>query len=74
MHDTKLLSENDLERAAIIAQRSSAIRPAGRAPSRTNVWAIVSFCVVGLICSLFVPASYLHIEQSSTITAEAPQS
>lgn len=73
MHDTKLLSDNDLERAAVIAQRSSAIRPNGRAPSRTNVWTIVGFCVAGIICSLFVPASYLHIEQSSTLTAEAPQ-
>lgn len=72
MHDTKLLSDNDLERAAITAQRSSAIRPASRVPSRANVWAIVGFCVVGTICSLFVPSSYLHIEQSSTLTAEAP--
>jgi hypothetical protein len=72
MHDTKLLSDNDLERAAIAAQRSSAIRPAGRVPSRTNIWMIVGFCVVGMVCSLFTPGAYLHIEQSSTLTAEAP--
>jgi hypothetical protein len=74
MHDTKLLSDSDLDGAAIIAQGSSTIRPAGRAPSRTNIWTVVGFCVTGLVLSLFVPAPYLHIEQSSTLTAEGPQS
>lgn len=72
MHDTKLLSDTDLDRAGITAQRSSAIRPASRVPSQANVWTIVGFCVVGMICSLFVPSSYLHFEQSSTLAAEAP--
>jgi hypothetical protein len=72
MHDTKLLSE--MESAGIPAQGVSANRAAVRGPSRANFWPIVGFCVAGLIVSLFVPAAYLHIEQTSTLVAETPLS
>lgn len=74
MHDRKLLSDNGPEGAEITARGLPAVQPAERPPSRTPFWAIVGFCIAGLICSLFVPASYLHIEQTATMIAEAPLS
>jgi hypothetical protein len=71
MHDRKLLSDHETESAEVAGQGLAAI-PLTRA--RTNFWAILGFCVAGLICSLFVPASYLHIEQTSALIAEAPLS
>jgi hypothetical protein len=60
-----------MESAEIAGQDLSAI---ASARMRTNFWAILGFCVAGLICSLFVPASYLHMEQTSALIAEAPLS
>jgi len=73
MHDRKLLSDHEMESAEIAEQGPSTIASA-RTRSRTNFWAILGFCVAGLICSLFVPASYLHMEQTSALIAEAPLS
>jgi hypothetical protein len=71
MHDTKLLGDREMGSAATIAQASSAIQATAR---RSNFWAIVGFCVAGLVFSLFVPASYLHMEQTPSLLAEAPLS
>jgi hypothetical protein len=74
MHDRKLLGDHELESAEVIVRGSSAVRATARARAWSNVWAIVGFCVAGLICSMFVPASYLHIEQTSALIAQAPLS
>jgi hypothetical protein len=74
MHDSKLLGDHGLEGQITARDSSTVARSAGRAPSRNHFWAIVGFCVVGLIGSLFVPASYLHTEQTSAVAAEAPLS
>jgi CBS-domain-containing membrane protein len=73
MHDRKLLSDHEMESVEIAGQGLSAIASA-RTRARANFWAILGFCVAGLICSLFVPASYLHMEQTSALIAEAPLS
>ncbi len=71
MHDTKLLIGNEPESAA----PSSNVAPSrAHVPARSNFWAIVGLCVVGLVCSLFVPASYLHMEQTSTLLLQEPLS
>jgi CBS-domain-containing membrane protein len=41
---------------------------------RTNFWTIVGFCVAGLICSLIIQTSYLHLEKTSVMLADAPLS
>ena len=67
MHDTKLLVDSEPEGAAMAAKGSIATRAGERATSRNNFWAIVGLCVVGLVCSLYVPTSYLQIEQNSAL-------
>jgi hypothetical protein len=72
MHDRKLLSDHELESTEIALRGLPAVPATGRAPVRSNFWAVVGFCVVGLICSMFAPASYLHLEQTSTLITQAP--
>ncbi len=71
MHDTKLLISNEPENAA---QSSNAAQSRAHVPALSNSWAVVGLCVAGLICSLFVPASYLHIEQTSPLLLQEPLS
>lgn len=72
MHDCKLLSDNEM--AELSGRTAPAIQATKRGPTRANFWTIVAFCVAGLICALYVPSSYLHIEQTSALLAEAPLS
>jgi hypothetical protein len=72
MHDRKLLGDHELEAAEIAVRGLPVVRATERAPMRSNFWAIVAFCVTGLICSMFAPASYLHLEQASTLIGQPP--
>jgi type VI protein secretion system component VasF len=74
MHDGRLLSDNEMEIAELTGQTVPAIQATKRLTGRVNFWAIVAFCVAGLVCALYVPSSYLHIEQTSVLLAEAPLS
>jgi hypothetical protein len=75
MHDRKLVSDNEVESAEARGRTAAiAADPAGRTTARANVWTIVAFCIAGMICSLFVPASYLRGEQSPAMFVEAPLS
>jgi hypothetical protein len=72
MHDSKLLSDNEAGSTQIRGQAASVVTPAnGR---RTNFWTIVAFCVGGLICSVIIQTSYLHMAKTSVMLAEAPLS
>jgi hypothetical protein len=73
MHDCRLLSDNEMEIAELSGQAMPAIQAANRDTTRANFWAVIAFCAMGLICALHVPSSYLHIEQTSALLAEAPQ-
>jgi len=72
MHDTKLLSD-EMESAALNSPMAT-IRSVEHTTRRANLWTVIGFCVFGIICSLFVPASYLHIEQTAALLAQAPLS
>jgi hypothetical protein len=74
MHDRKLLSDNELDGAALAGRAQPAGQPAKHVTTRASFWAVIGFCVTGLICSLYVPSSYLYIEQTSALLAEAPLS
>jgi hypothetical protein len=72
MHDGKLLGDHEMQRA-----ESNGAGPdiqSARSASRASLRAIIIFCAVGAICSLFVPVSYLHIEQTAVLLAQAPLS
>ena len=72
MHDSKLLSDNEVGSTEIGGQAASVVAQAsGR---RANFWTIVGFCVAGLICSVIIQTSYLHMEKTSVMLAEAPLS
>jgi hypothetical protein len=62
-----------MEIAELSGQAVPAIQVAKRGTTRANFWAIIAFCAMGLICALHVPSSYLRIEQTSALLAEAPQ-
>jgi hypothetical protein len=75
MHDRKLLSLNEVESTEARGQNASITAdPQGRTTSRANVLAIIGFCIAGMICSLFVPTSYLRGEQTPAMFADAPLS
>jgi hypothetical protein len=75
MHDSKLLSDNEVGSTGIRGQAASIVAQAGaRRTLRTNFWTIVGFCVAGLICSLIIQTSYLHLEKTSVRLADAPLS
>jgi hypothetical protein len=74
MHDRRLLSDNGTGIAELSGQAVPAIQATKRGATRANFWTIIAFCAVGLICALYVPSSYLHIEQTSALLAEAPLS
>jgi hypothetical protein len=74
MHDRSLLSDNELDAAALAGQPRPAVQPSKRVTTRANFWAVVGFCVTGLICSLYVPSSYLRIEQTAGSLAQMPLS
>ena len=72
MHDSKLLGDNEVGSTEIRGQATNVVAPAsGR---RANFWTIVGFCVAGLLCSVIIQTSYLHMERTSVILAEAPLS
>ncbi len=65
MHDRKLLSDdNELDGAELSGQAISAI---SEQPTGTSFWAVIGFCVTGLVGSMFLPPSYLLIEQTATL-------
>ena len=75
MHDGKLLANNEVESTEIRGGTAvTAAQMSGRRTPRANFWTVVGFCIAGLICSFFVPTSYLHFEQTPTLLAEAPLS
>lgn len=74
MHDCKLLGDNEMETAGLSGQAVFAIQATKRGMPSANFWAIIAFCAAGLICALYVPSSYLHIEQTPALPAEAPLS
>jgi hypothetical protein len=74
MHNRGLLSENDREIAELSGQAVPVIQTSKRMATRATFWIIIAFCVTGLICSLYVPSSYLYIEQTPALLAEAPLS
>jgi len=67
MHDRKLLSDSELNGAGT----ELATQATKRAATRANFWAIVGFCVTGLVCSMYVPASYLNAEQTAALLIKA---
>lgn len=74
MYDTKLLVDSGPEGTAIAAKGSIAAQSGARVTPRNNFWAIAGLCVVGLVCSLYVPTSYLRIEQNAALVVPAPVS
>jgi len=75
MHDRKLLSDNEAASTEPRGQEASAaVDTRERASSRANFWTVIGFCIAGMICALFVPASYLRGEQVPAALAEAPLS
>jgi hypothetical protein len=74
MHDCRLLSDSEMEIAERSGQAVPAIQAVKRGTTHANFWAVIAFCVAGLICALYVPSSYLHIEQTPALLAEAPLS
>jgi hypothetical protein len=76
MHDRKLLSTDELDGAELSAQApiaaQSTSRTSSRTSSRANFWVIMGFCVTGLICSMYVPSSYLNLEQTAALLTQAP--
>ena len=74
MHDGKLLVGNEAESTEPRARKAAIAIQAKEHTTRAHFWAIIGFCVVGLICSFFTPASYLRGEQTSNVFAEAPLS
>ena len=67
MHDRKLLSDNELHGAELSGQALPAMLSTSHNKMRANFWAIVGFCVTGLVCSIYVPSSYLHLEQTAAL-------
>lgn len=63
MHDRRLLSDSELD-VTDLARGQAQLRmtlPAVPPAKRTaNFWALMGFCAVGLVCSLYVPAAYLQ--------------
>jgi CBS-domain-containing membrane protein len=74
MHDSKLLSDNEVGSTEIRGQTSVAVQAMKRQNLRANFWTIVGFCVAGLICSVIIQTSYLRMERTSVMLAEAPLS
>jgi hypothetical protein len=67
MHDRKLLGENELHGAELSGQTLPTMLPTGHNTIRANFWAVIGFCVTGLVCSIYVPSSYLHLEQTAAL-------
>jgi CBS-domain-containing membrane protein len=72
MHDRKLLSDNELDGAALIGPALPATPSTKRTAKHAGFWAVIGFCVTGLVCSLYVPSSYLHLEQTAALLNQAP--
>jgi CBS-domain-containing membrane protein len=67
MHDRKLLSNNELDGAELSGQTVPAIQSTKPSTMRASFWAVIGFCVTGLVCSIYVPSSYLHLEQTAAL-------
>ena len=72
MHDRKLLSADELDGAELSGQAPIASESPKRTTTRANFWAIMGFCMTGLVCSMYVPSSYLHLEQTAALLFQAP--
>jgi hypothetical protein len=72
MHDSKLLSDNEVGSTEIRGQATSVVAQASE--RRANFWTIVGFCVGGLICSVIIQTAYLHMGNTSIMLAEVPLS
>jgi hypothetical protein len=67
MHDRKLLSDDsELDGAEPSGQALLAMQPHEHA-KRTGFWAIIGFCVTGLVGSLYLPPSYFVLEQMAAL-------
>jgi hypothetical protein len=71
MHDRKLLGDNELDGAELGGRTVSATQSPERQTAAANFWAIIGFCVTGLACSIYVPSSYLHLEQTAGLLIKA---
>jgi hypothetical protein len=71
MHDRKLLSDSELNGGELNGQTVGATQLTKRAATRANFWAIMGFCVTGLVCSMYAPSSYLHLEQTAGLLTQA---
>ncbi len=67
MHDRKLLSDSELDGVEISGDTLPAMQTTKRDTMRANFWAVIGFCVIGLAGAMFVPSSYLHLEQTSAL-------
>jgi hypothetical protein len=71
MHDRKLLGDNELDGAEPRSRIASAKQSREHPTAAANFWAIIGFCVTGLACSIYVPSSYLHLEQTAGLLINA---
>jgi hypothetical protein len=69
MHDRKLV--NELDGAELDGRTVPATQSRERPTAAANFWAIIGFCVTGLACSIYVPSSYLHLEQTAVLLIKA---
>ena len=67
MHDRKLLSDSELDDAELSGQALPAIQSRKHSTTRTGFWAVIGFCMTGLACSMYVPSSYLLLEQAAVM-------
>jgi hypothetical protein len=67
MHDRKLLSDSELDGAEPSGQAVSATQSRKHPTTRASFWAVVGFCMTGLVCSMYVPSSYLLLEQTAAL-------
>jgi hypothetical protein len=71
MHDRKLLGDSELDDAELSGKALTG--PESKAKTmRANFWTVLGFCATGLMCSLYVPSSYLHLEQTGVLLIQAP--
>jgi hypothetical protein len=67
MHDRKLLSDSQLDDADLSGQAPPATQSRKHPTPRAGFWAVIGFCVTGLVCSMYVPSSYLVLEQTAAL-------
>ncbi|HZC54878.1 MAG TPA: hypothetical protein VE396_02365 [Xanthobacteraceae bacterium] len=72
MHDRKLHCDDELDGGEPSGFALPATPSTKRTTTRASIWAVIGFCVIGLVCSLYVPSSYLLLEQTAALLNQAP--